>query len=370
MNEKLQSRFVFISYKREESDFAERLRGALENEGYEVWWDKDLQCGQAWEEDLDQAVQDAACIIVVWSELAAESKWVRHEASQAIARRVYAPCRIGLVRLDSPYDRIQATDIIDWDGNPGHGGFKNLVERLNTLIPPKLSLPQKIGRWISTNLATIVASTIAAAAILLLLTIFLAQRADREQKVYDCSTGPELRAELAIKRHAEGMSLKQVCLSRTNLRGIDFDNANFTDATLAGATLRYATLANADLTNADLTDANLTYANLTNAILHDADLTDAILDDVTLANAELVGTDLSDAALADATLANADLGLANLTGANLTGANLSGADLSLADFTDVRYLTVEQIASACANPDDPPILPEGFDPPPACETEF
>ncbi|MDH3845597.1 MAG: toll/interleukin-1 receptor domain-containing protein [Myxococcales bacterium] len=85
---------VFISYKREEAAKAAPLREALVEEGFNVWWDEDLQCGQAWAEELDQAVQDAACIIVLWSERSVASQWVRHEASQAIARRVYAPCRI------------------------------------------------------------------------------------------------------------------------------------------------------------------------------------------------------------------------------------------------------------------------------------
>jgi len=123
---------VFISYKREEAAIAEILHGALVKEGFDVWWDEDLQCGQAWAEKLDEAVRDAACIVVLWSERSVASQWVRHEASQAIARDVYAPCRIGLVQLDSPYDRIQATDLIDWVGDPNHGGYRNLLKRVKT----------------------------------------------------------------------------------------------------------------------------------------------------------------------------------------------------------------------------------------------
>ena len=48
---------VFISYKREEAPAAERLRDALVEEGFQVWWDEDLQCGQAWAEVLDEAVR-------------------------------------------------------------------------------------------------------------------------------------------------------------------------------------------------------------------------------------------------------------------------------------------------------------------------
>jgi len=102
------------------------------------------------------------------------SQWVRHEASQAIAREVYAPCRIELVQLDSPYDRIQATDLVGWNGDREHGGFRNLLARVDTLVPASVSLPRRIERWLRTNLATWVASVIAIFAVWLLVTIYIA----------------------------------------------------------------------------------------------------------------------------------------------------------------------------------------------------
>lgn len=273
---------VFISYKREEAAAAGRLREALVQEGFNVWWDEDLQCGQAWAEKLDAAVREAACIIVLWSARAVASPWVRHEASQAIARDVYAPCRIELVQLGSPYDRIQATDLIEWDGDRAQAGFGNLLNRVNMLVPAPVSRPRRIGQWLRANLTmlvlSLVASGIAVAALGLLWIIFDAQQADRLEKVYDCSASRELRVKLALERYSkDNRFLENVCLTGATLTGVNLYEATLTDANLSKADLSFAKLDRAELDRANLTGANLSKADLSEAILTDATLSDATL---------------------------------------------------------------------------------------------
>ena len=82
--------FVFIGYKRENVPQSAMLRKVIEARGFEVWWDLDIQCGQVWNQVLDDAVRDAGCIVVLWSTLALKSPWVTHEASRAMDRNIYA----------------------------------------------------------------------------------------------------------------------------------------------------------------------------------------------------------------------------------------------------------------------------------------
>jgi Pentapeptide repeats (8 copies) len=87
-----------------------------------------------------------------------------------------------------------------------------------------------------------------------------------------------------------GLILREVNLSRADirfarLRHIDLGDANLTSAELNGSDLERATLDSADLTHADLRDANLRAAILTGANLADADLR----------NADLRGADLDGA---------------------------------------------------------------------------
>jgi hypothetical protein len=156
---------VFISFKSEERATAAHLMTALQSHGFKVWWQEEIQCGQEWRSELDQAVRDADCIVVLWSQRAMASPWVKHEASQAMARSVYAPARIELVVIERPYDNIQATDLFDWVGDVNHPGFRELVRRIEQLIPPPVPAAVRLRRWAWRARATIAAATVAIAAL-------------------------------------------------------------------------------------------------------------------------------------------------------------------------------------------------------------
>lgn len=148
MSASLDQRLVFLSFKSEEKAHADQLHRALTAKGYNVWWQQKLQCGHVWHADIDAALQAAGCVVVLWSPASLASEWVKHEASQAIARHVYAPVRIVATKIDAPFDRVQATDLIDWDGTESHAGFQNLLRRLEELLPPSLTPFKVAGRFL------------------------------------------------------------------------------------------------------------------------------------------------------------------------------------------------------------------------------
>src|SRR5262245_40923539 len=102
---------VFISFKTEEREYAFELKKVLEKRGYEVWWHEKLYCGGVWKPDIDKEIAASSCVIVLWSPLAASSEWVKHEASQALGRGVYAPARIIPVTVPSLFSDYQVIDL-------------------------------------------------------------------------------------------------------------------------------------------------------------------------------------------------------------------------------------------------------------------
>ena len=120
--------------------------------------------------------------------------------------------------------------------------------------------------------------------------------------------------------------LEDVDLSRLELKGMIFSNANLARANLFGANLEEANLLSANLLSANLSGANLFSADLEDANLIHADLEDA----------NLFGADLSDSNLKGANLSNADLSDANIVDANLSGANLAEANLSGAELESAK----------------------------------
>ena len=53
---------VFISYKKEDFQLAERVVAALQAEGFLVWWDDSLTPESAWDAELEREIAAAAAV--------------------------------------------------------------------------------------------------------------------------------------------------------------------------------------------------------------------------------------------------------------------------------------------------------------------
>lgn len=345
---------VFVSYKREEAGAARRLRDALEGAGFTTWWDVDIQTGQQWAQVLDTAVNGASAVVVLWSERAVRSPWVAHEASVALAHGTYVPARLELVAIVPPYDRVQATDLLDWDGDAEHAGFARLVDRLDHLMPLPTPLAARAARWAWRNVGAglFVAAlgllvAVGAVAFQVLSRIEAEATKSDEQRLLEvvhrrpCEPGPG--AGMAASRlHGIGGDLRGACLvqatlSRGQLRGAILEDADLRGASLAEADLGEAILSGAHLSAADLREADLREADLERADLVDADLTEADLTRADLSGADLSGADLSRARLVKANLGGADLRGADFTSADLSGARFLDATLRPTILEEARF---------------------------------
>jgi hypothetical protein len=88
MAEISQSRHVFLSYSRRDAAFMRRVCDDLSAEGLTVWTDETgLEPGTPdWEAAIDEALEQAGCMIVLLSPEAKESRWVGIETARAEAR--------------------------------------------------------------------------------------------------------------------------------------------------------------------------------------------------------------------------------------------------------------------------------------------
>ena len=74
---------VFVSYARPDEATARRVAKALEAAGYDVWWDSQLPAHRAYSEVIERNLNEAKAAVVLWSQAAAQSQWVRAEADLA-----------------------------------------------------------------------------------------------------------------------------------------------------------------------------------------------------------------------------------------------------------------------------------------------
>jgi hypothetical protein len=74
----------FLSYSRKDTDIMFRVRDTLRAEGFNVWTDENLTPGtQQWNKEIQQAIANAAGIVVLLSPSSNESEWVANEIAYA-----------------------------------------------------------------------------------------------------------------------------------------------------------------------------------------------------------------------------------------------------------------------------------------------
>lgn len=74
---------LFLSYARDDRAAADRLGAALEAAGHRVWWDRQLSGGSQFSTAIEEELDAADHVLVLWSQHAVQSPWVRDEAAYA-----------------------------------------------------------------------------------------------------------------------------------------------------------------------------------------------------------------------------------------------------------------------------------------------
>ena len=67
---------IFLSYSKKDRAMAEGLARFLADCGYEVWWDYKLVGGQHFRDEIDQQLDSARAVVVLWTPQSIRSDWV------------------------------------------------------------------------------------------------------------------------------------------------------------------------------------------------------------------------------------------------------------------------------------------------------
>ena len=127
---------VFVSYKAEDRARLRPLVAALEAEGFTVWWDTHIGGGTHWREDIQEHLDAAKCVIVVWSKrsVGIEGDFVRDEANRARKRGAYMPIRLDPVEPPLGFGEVQAISLKGWKGDRSDARFLTIAEAVRRRI--------------------------------------------------------------------------------------------------------------------------------------------------------------------------------------------------------------------------------------------
>ena len=162
---------VFISYKRADTEWAERISGALRDAGVSCWWDTSLVAGEHFNQAIDRELRNCRCVVVIWSQAAGESRWVQAEALQGFERGILVAAQIEDVALSYPFSAIKMIDLRT-------AGVEAVVEGVQTKLGAKVV--KRRGR-----LFTLVSvSSVLCLAASMALSVYALYRRESEDWIY------------------------------------------------------------------------------------------------------------------------------------------------------------------------------------------
>ena len=140
---------VFISYARSTAGQAQAVAGALQALGYGVWRDDELPAHRAYAEVIEERLQAAKAVVVIWSAEAVKSEWVR-ELKPTWPREAgtLVQLRIDDASPPLPFNEIQCAEMAGWTGEAEAPGWRrswpacSRVDRARRRHPPLRSRMQ------------------------------------------------------------------------------------------------------------------------------------------------------------------------------------------------------------------------------------
>lgn len=124
---------IFISYARPNEPLAKQAGEALRAMGYEVWRDDELPAHRSYGEVIEERIRTAKAVLVLWSNDAVKSQWVRAEADAARELGTLVQISLDGILPPMPFNQIQCADLMGWRGDTTSAGWQKVVSSIASL---------------------------------------------------------------------------------------------------------------------------------------------------------------------------------------------------------------------------------------------
>lgn len=108
---------VFVSYASEDRARVAPLVSAMEASGLSVWWDRAIQVGTSYDDAIEAALNEARCVVTVWTKQSIRSRWVKNESMVGLERGLLVPVLLDDVEPPVAFKTTQMADLRRWNGS-------------------------------------------------------------------------------------------------------------------------------------------------------------------------------------------------------------------------------------------------------------
>ena len=127
---------VFLSYDREDGAKARVIAQALERAGHFVWFDLHIKGGAEYGKVIEEALDAADAVVVLWSTQSVQSAWVRDEAAAGRDKNCLIPILIEPVSPPMGFRQYQNLDFSSWKGRGKPPHLADLLSSIEALAGP------------------------------------------------------------------------------------------------------------------------------------------------------------------------------------------------------------------------------------------
>ncbi len=124
---------IFVSYARSDEARAAEVAEALKSAGYRVWRDDELPAHRAYAEVIEERLNAAKAVVVLWSAEAAKSQWVRAEADAARSAGTLVQATLDGMMPPMPFNQIQCAELTRWRPDKEAAGWPKLLASIEAL---------------------------------------------------------------------------------------------------------------------------------------------------------------------------------------------------------------------------------------------
>ena len=136
---------IFISYSSPDRPKAKALAEAIQQQGWSVWWDRKIPFGKSFDQVIEQELEAARCVVVVWTNASIASDWVKTEAAEGARRHVLLPVFMDEVKIPLEFRRLQAANLTNWQAGSPNSEFEQLMRHVTEMLgqPTKAEPPKE-----------------------------------------------------------------------------------------------------------------------------------------------------------------------------------------------------------------------------------
>jgi len=125
---------IFLSYTHSDQQIADRLAPRLTESGWSTWWDRQLLSGDNYRSEIQRQLDDARCVLVLWSKAAVTSRWVNDEAEEGVKNG-----RLVQILLEGPEPPLGFRSVQYVEMSDGRDLDEDVFQRVAAAITKRVS---------------------------------------------------------------------------------------------------------------------------------------------------------------------------------------------------------------------------------------